>query len=215
MRLAKEKEIDEAIKAIDEKYKPFFEELEEESLKHEMYLWKIGGLYHDYSTFFRNNFRSDINDIIAVLLTYVEGEKFIPYSNADSIIIKKKVRDKYDNIDTATFDLLYKNGDLVMIGKADVYKVDVYNCLGDPYCCFGSFNYLREFMNRLIQYRVENNKIFRMTKEELYLFVCDFLGKHPNLVQKNKVKRDLMLTEQKEEDTMLSECMKLERSLNN
>lgn len=212
--LAMEKELEEATRPIREKYAPILKALENERSKRILEVWHIGGIYHDYGIFNR----SDIVKIIAIFLSYVEGERYIPFDKVlqiqDSIIIKEKVGKHYDgNMDYDTLARLYKNGDLITLNYGSSNMVDFYDYTGDPNYSFGQFNYLYEFVNRLIQYRIDNDKKNNITIEELYLFMCNFISTHPDLAQKNKVKREQMIICQSEEDTLILECKKLEKNL--
>lgn len=182
--------------------------------------WNVAGMYHDFGSFCVR----DITDAFAVLLTYIEGEKFIPYRdfintkiNEGSIIIKDDVNKKYDRIDYDTLHKLYENGDLIQLDNGFSNIVSFYNYIGEPNYRFGQMDYLREFVDQLIQYRMENNKRTRndITMEELYSFICTFLSSYPDLAQKNKEKREQWLIEQIEEDPVTLECKKLEIGLKN
>lgn len=220
MELAMERELEEATRPIKEKYEPILKTLEKEEFEKGTKMWHIAGIYHDYGRFSTR----DITDIVAVFLSYVEGEKYIPYRNREnheinesSIIIKADVNKQYDIIDYDTLDMLYKNGDLIRLDSGFSNTVDFYNYLGKPNYSFGQFNYLREFVNRLIQYRIDNGKknANDITMEELYSFMFHFILAHPDLAKKNKDKREQMLIEQTEEITVISECKKLEIKLKN
>lgn len=213
MELAMERELEATTRAIKKKYKPILEVLEKEFDEKRSKVWDIGGIRHDCGRFSTKN----IVDIVAVLLTYIEGERYIPYRNWDnlkitegSIIIKETVNKQYDKIDYPTLEMLYKNGDLIILERGFSNVVDFYDNIGDPNYYFGRFDYLREFVNRLIQYRLDNDKKDNMTKKELYLFMCSFISTHPELVQKNKDKREQMLMG--EEDSLVSECKKLKEA---
>lgn len=78
----------------------------------------IANIYNDYCHF---NI-GDMVDIFAIFLTYMEGEKYIPYRhfgnfsiNKGSIIIKETVDKQYDKIDYDTLNNLYKHGDLIIL----------------------------------------------------------------------------------------------------
>lgn len=213
--MAMEKELEEATKPIKEKYEPVLKAMEKDASEKSGAVWDLGYIYHDYGSFSRY----DIVNIVAVFLSYIEGEKYIPFSISNSevcqnsIIIKETVTKQYDDIDSVTLDTLYNNDDLIMLDNGFSSMVDFYNNVGDSNSRFGKFNYLREFVNRLIQYRIDNNKRNEITIEELYSFMCNFLSTHPDLAMKNKDKREQMLMEQTEEDKLISECKQIERKL--
>ena len=213
MELAMERELEEATRPIKEKYEPILKALEKGTR-----MWHVAGIYHDYGRFCTR----DITDIVAVFLTYIEGEKYIVYRNwnnhkitENSIIIKEDVNKQYDEIDYDTLDMLYKNGDLIRLDNGFSNMVDFYNNVGEPNYSFGQFNYLREFVNRLIQYRIDNDKknVTDITVDDLYSFMCKFISSHPDLAQKNKDKREQMLMGQNEEETVITGCKKLEKTL--
>ena len=102
MEVAMKKELEEVTRPIREKYAPILKALEKETSKRSREVWHIGGIYHDYGSFFVR----DIVDIFAFFLTYIEGEKYIPYRNWEnyeitegSIIIKENINKQYDKID--------------------------------------------------------------------------------------------------------------------
>lgn len=215
MVLAMEKELEEATRPIKEKWEPILKKLEKETSEKGVNTWHIAGIYHDYGRFSTR----DITDIVAVFLTYIEGEKYVPYRNwenheitENSIIIKEDVNKQYDKIDYDTLDMLYKNGDLIRLDNGFSNMVDFYNYVGEPNYSFGRFNYLREFVNRLIQYRIDNGKknVCDITMDDLYSFLCTFVLAHPDLALKNKEKRAQMLMGQSEEDLLVSGCKKLQ-----
>lgn len=215
---AMEKELEGATKPIKDKYEPILKKLEDESFEKSGQVWGIAGTYRDYSSFFVRG----IVNIFAVLLTYVEGEKYVPYRNREnheinenSIIIKEDAMKQYDKIDYATIDDLYNNGDLIILQSGFSNIVNFYNNIGDPNYYFGQFNYLHEFLNRLIQYRIINDKkrADDITMENLYSFMCNFISTHPDLEQRNKDKREQMLIGSSEEESVVSECKKLEMKL--
>ncbi len=218
MLWAMEKELEEATRPIKEKYEPILKILKKEAYEKGGKVWDIAGMYHDCGRFFAPN----ITDIIAVFLTYIEGEKYIPYRNwknneinENSIIIKESVNNQYDKIDYSTLDKLYKNGDLIRLNSGFSNMVDFYNNVGEANYSFGEFSYLHEFVNRLIQYRIENDKknVNEITMDDLYSFMCNFILTHPDLAQKNKDKREQMLMRESEEDKLMLECKKLEKRL--
>lgn len=93
-----ERELEATTRAIKKKYKPTLEALKKEFDEKRSIVWSIGGIRHDCGSFFTR----DIVDIVAVLLTYIEGERYIPYRNWDnlkitegSIIIKEEVNRQY------------------------------------------------------------------------------------------------------------------------
>lgn len=213
--LAMEKELEEATRPVTEKYASILKTLKKETSEKNHKVWDIGGIYHDYGSFNRYY----IIDMFAIFLTYIEGERYIPFSSLEAlqnnIIIKEEISKQYDNIDDDTLDRLYKNGDLIMLANGFSNTVAFYDYVGEPNYSFGEFNYLREFVNRLIQYRIDNDKKNDITTEELYSFICNFILTHPDLSYKNKDKREQMLIEKSKEDALILECKKLEKSLKN
>lgn len=223
MLLTMEKELkgvtspnEEVTKSIEEKYEPILKVLKKEESKKRDKVWDLAQIYHDYSSFLTGY----ITDIIAVFLTYIEGEQYIPYRNWEnheisegSIIIKESVNKQYDKIDYVTLEKLYENGDLIRLNNGISNMVSFYDYVGEPHYSFGKFNYLYEFVNRLIQYRIDNNKKFNITMEDLYSFMSNFIVAHPDLAQKNKDKREQMLMEQSEEESLITEFKKLELKL--
>ena len=130
------------------------------------------------------------------------------------MIIKEDVAKQYDTINYYTIDKLYRNGDLILLtpGMNASYMVYFYDLYGKADYKLGNYNYLKEFILRLIQYRVDNGKKYfdSFTVEDLYSFTCEFLLKHPDLVTKNKDKRNQMVAESKEDNSLFTLCKKLE-----
>lgn len=202
---------------IKEKYEKILKKLREERSKKRENLWHIAGIYHDYGSFFT----PIVTDFFAAFLSYVEGEKYIPYMHFEnqeiiegSIIIKEEIDRQHDKINYETLDKLYKNGDLILLDTGLSNTVDFYNYIGGSNYKFGNFSYLREFVNRLIQYRIDNDKrnITSITLEDLYSFAGKYLLTHPDLIVKSKDKREQMLMSQSEE--VISQYKKLELKQN-
>ena len=182
---------------------------------------KRGDLLHlSYDYYFYASFVNImITDFFAEFLSYVEGEKFVAGrnvldTNEITMIIKEDVAKQYDTIDYYTIDKLYRNGDLILLtpGMNASYMVYFYDLYGKADYKLGSYNYLKEFIFRLIQYRIDNGKkdYDSFTVEDLYSFTCEFLLKHPDLVTKNKDKRNQMVAESKEDNSLFTLCKKLE-----
>ena len=215
IELEMQRELEEAIRPINEKYEPILKAIEKEKSEKFGRVWHIAGIYHDYGCFYT----SIITNFFAAFLSYVEGEKFIPYRhyenhelNEGSMIIKEEVDKQYDEINYDTLDKLYKHGDLILLDTGFSNMVDFYNYFGKPNYKFGKFNYLREFVNRLIQYRIDKDKkdVMSINAEDLYSFAGEFLLSHSDLVAKNKDKREQMLMVQSEQEPLISQCKKLE-----
>lgn len=212
--LAMQRELEEATRPIKGKYESILKAMEKETSEKCENLWHIAGIYHDYGMFYT----SIITNFFAAFLSYVEGEKFITYRhenykiNEGSMIIKEEVDKQYYTINYDTLDKLYQNGDVILLDTGFSNMVDFYNYVGEPNYKFGKFNYLREFVNRLIQYRIDNDKkdVMSINEEDLYSFASEFLLAHPDLVAKNKDKREQMLMSQSEEQPIISQCKKLE-----
>lgn len=160
-----------------------------------------------------------ITDFFADFLSYVEGEKFVVGRNVldtkeNTMIIKEDVAKQYGTIDYYTIDKLYRNGDLILLspGMNASYMVYFYDLYGKADYKLGNYNYLKEFILRLIQYRIDNGKKYfdSFTVEDLYSFTCEFLLKHPDLVTKNKDKRNQMVVESKEDNSLFTLCKKIE-----
>ena len=203
--LKKRKEMERELEAVKEKYNPILESLEEDLSNKWKKFRELAGIYHDYGCF-KYDKEGDISDILCSLLTYVEGEKFIPYTGIfdirdGSIIIKEKTMQECDKTDWNFLDKLYNSGDLIIVDKGLSDNIELYNFAGEPNYKFGEFDYLSSFVEELIQYRLDNNEKedSNITMDELYSCMCKFISTHPELIEKNKDKREKMLTEQDEE----------------
>lgn len=211
-------EITEVVKPIEEKYAPILEKSKKEWLEANSNVWSLGGIYNDYSSFSVKA----IVDTYALLLSYIEGEKFIPYRDyknheicENSIIIKESANNECEVLTYDIIDELYKTGDIVQLSSGFTSFVSLYDNIGEKNYKFGKYNYLYEFTNRLIQYRIDNNLRKSISEEEIYNFLCDFIMKHPDLVNKNKDKREEMLNSISEEETSIGTCKKLNMRINN
>ena len=190
-----QKELEEAEKGIKKKYEPIFKNFDIIAKKRN----DIETIYHDCSTFYAN----DITTVLCMLIGYIEGERYISYRHFENyatpsmVVIKETVDNLYERKDHIISDTLYKNGDLIFINTGFHNTLSFYNYVGEPNYKFGKYNYLYEFVNRLIQYRYDNDLInlIDISMDDLYIFMCDFISKHPDLIMKNKDKRDKMLND--------------------
>lgn len=199
------------LKAVEEKYTVISQAAEQELREKYRELNHVGDEYHKYASFLTHN---GILTIVATLLTYIEGEKYIPFISFEAslshILIKERLSKQYENMNYDTVKKLYKSGDLILLDDNHCSsEVEFYNYIGKPNYQFGKFGYLYEFVNRLIEYRADNKKD-NMTLEELYSFLCHFISTHPELALRNKEKRTQMFMESPETDSILIDCKKLE-----
>ena len=194
---------------------PVYNEAIKEVRKKKRVLWDLSSEYNGYASFVNIT----ITDFFVEFLSYVEGEKFVAGRNVldtDEItmIIKEDVAKQYDTIDYYTIDKLYKNGDLILLtpGMNASYLVCFSDLYGRADYKLGNYNYLKEFILRLIQYRIDNGKKYfhSFNIEDLYSFTYEYLLKHPDLVTKNKDKRNQMVEESKEGNSLFTLCKKLE-----
>ena len=191
VRTERERELEK----VKEKYEPTIKALDNALSEKWNNFRKIAKIYYDYACFKRDK-DGDISNIICHLLSYVEGESFIPYTQDfsiqdGSIIIKEKALKDFDINNKNTFERLYNNGDLVMIDDGHTSDIELYNLSGKPEFKFGNYTYLTDFVEDLIQYRMDNNKgnASTISMEELYTCLVEFLSKYPELYKKSEANR--------------------------
>ena len=198
-----EKKLEEATKPILDKYRPILTNLEIRGYRIFTRLIETADTIEECGTFDA----SMIKYFFVAFLSYVEGETFVPfcyrYENDRCFyegVIKESANNNIGNLSYSNLDEMYKNGDLIVLDVGNGYSktLSLYDGNGNPNFQFGKYNYLKEFVNRLVQYRADNDlrDVDSMSLDDLNTFASDFLSTHPDLVAKNKDKRVQMIREQ-------------------
>ena len=168
---------------------------------------ETGEAYHNYCSFDT----SDIVRSMAIFMSYVEGESFIPACTCDetqnSIIIRREaiefgtdylpivLDDGYAIIMLDELISAYYNGDAILLDSGYADTVDLFDQVGTLNYSIGHYTYLHEFFNRLVLYRIENDiDESSCTMDTILDYMRDFLQMHPELAYMNKDKRDAMLS---------------------
>ncbi len=210
LELQRKKELEEVTKPIKEKYDPIIAELNKKSNEKKEEFYYIAKLYHNYGSFSAY----DIVHVLAALITYIEGEKYVvyknPYGYESCLIIKEDVYQKYVVIHGGMFDMLYENNDIIILSEDSSTHIEFYDWIGKPCRKFGKFDYLYEFVNRLIQYQFEHDAnpeknmgiSNAIEPEDLLKFMYHFIETHPNLAKKNQEKRDQMFMKDMETEIL-------------
>ena len=148
-------------------------------------------------------------EVFSVLLTYVEGESFVPYTYYQSnlytsaIVIKEKKMNENKPTSNNEIEELCKNGDLVILDEGTGSHVHFYDRTADNYYNFNQYNYLEDFLHELIQYRIDNSiDEYHVNENHVYEVLVKFLDEHQELRLKNKEKRDKLLQETNNKETL-------------
>ena len=188
------RKIAEAREAIIAKYAPTLNPLKKAEREANSRVWDLGRERHDYGCF--NNY--DLVHSMAAFMTYVEGERFVVHpirtANQNKVIMREEIALAYPDMDDMTLMDFVASGDCILLDQGYSNGADLFNYVGEPNYMFGPYNYLKEFANRLVEYRKENGlKDYDMEMEDIYEYMAMFLISHPELVQRNKVSRDRLL----------------------
>ena len=147
-------------------------------------------------------------------MSYVEGERFIPCISGEaennSIIARGSLVREKENLSKEKLERMYEDGDAIILSEGFTSCVELYNRVGEAYFRLGNYDYVREFLQRFVEYRAENNlRWFVMLPDVVtYKFMADYLVSHPELKIMNRDKRESMLAQGNNE--FRSECAKLE-----
>ena len=175
--------------------------------------------------------REQIAEFFATFLSYVEGEKYIyvknfstiPYSRPSETIIMKAPKEEQIEagiiVIPGTLKENYENGNLITLRNADInlrdtvelFAGDYSHIPGEATYKFGNFEYLEELAIYLTNYRYINKqeKPLSVTDGVLYNVASEFLATHPDLIARNKDKREMMLQTQDEKTVAI--CRRLEK----
>ena len=161
-------------------------------------LYDLGYDLREYSSF-----RTGITEeVISVLLTYVEGERFVPYMYfrnglyTHEIVVKESLNNGNSIKDNDELDRLCDKGDIVILNEGMGSHILFYDIEGESYYNLSKYDYLKDFIHELIQYRIDNSiKNKDISESQEYEVLYNYLKKHPELRKKNKKKREALLNE--------------------
>lgn len=173
----------------------------------------------DYSTF--NEY--EISKVFRDLITIFEGEEYIyqsdvscfsernyRYHNNPNIIIVNNESDNFLRYSKEELDFLVKKGKALIVNqnssKRDNPKIKFYelNKKGDlkQLFHFKKFSYLRDYLNIVIAYKIDN-KLENISKEELYKLMIQFINLHLSEIEENYKKREA--EERQEMETIIED----------
>ena len=226
-RRKEEEEIAEATKNIHEKYDLKIYDLTQKYRKLHNEGFYLGNQLHRYSLYDREQ----IAEFLATFLSYVEGEKYIymedfnaipNFLTNDTIIMKAPKEEQIETgiiVIPGTLKENYENGNLIILRNADIklrgtvefFASDYSHAPGEATYKFGNFEYLEELAIYLTNYRYINKKEkpSSVSDGDLYNVASEFLATHPDLIARNKDKREMMLQTQDEKTVAI--CRRLEK----
>ena len=226
-RRKEEEEIAEATKNIHEKYDLIIYGLTQKYRKLHNEGFYLGNQLHRYSLYDRKQ----IAEFLATFLSYVEGEKYIymegfnaipKFLSNDTIIMKAPKEEQIETGIIVIPDTLkdnYESGNLITLRNADIklsgtvefFASDYSHVPGEATYRFGNFEYLEELAICLTNYRYINKKEkpSSVSDEDLYNVASEFLVTHPDLIARNKDKRESIL--QTQDEIMKTNCRRLEK----
>ncbi len=216
----KEKELMQAmqaeIKKVVERFTPSLNEVQKNCLDKILYMYDIGESLFEYASFYVR----DICEIVAKLMSYIELEPFVTTDNDEAningIIIRKATLDRlgektFRDLDFVAIEKLYHENELAFLQDVLSSQVRLYSKIGEPLYQLGNFNYVKEFINRLIIYRIEN-KMKAITIDELYKFMYRFLLTHRHLIEESKARKMTKLATEEEREQLLSKYSLLKKN---
>ena len=113
---------------------------------------------------------------------------------ANIIITKNKSLDYYDSTNQAKSKIheFVENGDALLLSEQDINEkkqkqITFYN-LTDEHIesrvNFGKFDYVKDFIDNVIQYRFQNN-MDKITEKDMLLFLQNYIIQHKDVIVKN------------------------------
>lgn len=106
------------------------------------------------------------------------------------IVRKDKLKNCYDSSYESEINKLVKNGNALLLSEQDIYnnkEITFYTFQdGHFLCCidFGRFDYIKEFIDNIVQYRFQND-IIEFTEKDMLIFMKNFVNWHKDIIMKN------------------------------
>lgn len=175
--LKRKKEIEEASKKIIDSYSKKLNQSEENIIFTQNILNEFTSLFFEYSTF---NLAS-VGRCLQELVSIIEGDEYI----------YEQIIDKKENIKSFIArkdNNLVKSENVLLLSADDEDndKITFYTIQKDQIKCnidFGKFDYVKEFIDELIQYRFQNN-IKDFTEKDMLRFMKNFIINHKDFALK-------------------------------
>lgn len=206
--LERKKEIDEATEKIIESYSIKLTQNDDDITSIKKELNNFDKFFAKYSTFDMDLVGKAIQQLISV----VESEEYLyelvihefkkrEYGVMDSwdTCIQTKVRivvrkDKFMNCydssckSESKINELVKNGDALLLSEQyNNKKITFYTSQDGQVLChfdFGRFDYIKEFIDSIVQYRFQNNMV-EFTEKDMLSFMKNFVIGHEDIIMKN------------------------------
>ena len=110
------------------------------------------------------------------------------------VVKQDQLMDSYDSSyqTESKIDDLVKNGDAIVLSEQDIHnddnkKITFYTSQDGQVIChvdFGKFDYIKEFIDSIIQYRFQND-IVEFTEKDMLSFMSTFIMEHQDSIVEN------------------------------
>lgn len=106
------------------------------------------------------------------------------------IVRKDKLKNCYDSSYESEINKLVKNGNALLLSEQDIYnnkEITFYTFQDSQFLCcidFGRFDYIKEFIDNIVQYRFQND-IIEFTEKDMLTFMKNFVIEHKDIIMKN------------------------------
>jgi len=207
--LKRKKDIEEATDKIIKYYSQKLIQTDEDITSTKKELNDFDKLFAKYSTFNIDL----IGNAIQQLISIVECEEYLyeevmhklkkrvhgvmdswdedVLSNVNIVVRKDKLVNYYDSCSEFVIDDLIKKGDAILLCRQCINshnnEIIFYTSKDGQVSCyfdFGKFDYVKEFIDSIVQYRFQNNMI-EFTEKDMITLVKEFVNEHKNIIMKN------------------------------
>ena len=209
--LEREKEIEKTTKKIIKSYSQKLTQNDKDITFAKKELNAFDKLFAKYSTFDINLVGKAIQQLISIVENeeYIYKQvthkfKIVQFGFIDSwtedvqikvkiIVRKDKLINCYESSDSgeSKIDELVKNGDALLLTEKDKDNNDekciFYTSQDGQVICnvdFGKFDYIKKFIDSIIQYRFQND-LTKFTEKDMLSFMKNFLIEHRDIILKN------------------------------
>lgn len=210
--LKRKKEIEETTEKIIKSYSQKLTQNNEDIISAKKELNDFDKLFAKYSTFNMNLVGMSIQRLISIVeseeyLYEQVTHKFKKrvYGVMDSwdedtqtkariVVRKDKLMNCYDSSckSESKITQLVKNGDVLLLSEQDINnhnnkKITFYTSQDGQVVChvdFGKFDYIKEFIDGIVQYRFQNDMI-EFTEKDMLSFMRSFITGHKDIIMKN------------------------------
>lgn len=213
--VARKREIEKAIASITEKYLPKLEEIEKRITENKQEIDNCHALMLKYSTFNAELIGHVIEELIKIIegedFKFQIAEHKIshlqyniwsqPYESVvkkrvQLIVNAKKLRSEYYQSLHSESEItgLINTGNAILLGEAkyfDTDKIKFYDVKDNQIVClanFGRFDYIKDFIDDVIEYRYAN-ALEEISEAELVNLLQDFINSHQDIITRNYLLR--------------------------